>query len=122
MKKEELQQQVLRLSRDVADWLAELTDDDVKQLEDKLDQLVGKLQKDYGWTPARAKRELAAYLDEYSGRTQDLVDQTLDKLNARFHSKNKRKGRGWSKLLWISFALAVGAVAWKFVQPDRTAL
>lgn len=122
MKKEELQKQVVQLSRDVADWLAELTDEDVKQLEGKLDQLVGKLQKDYGWTSARAKRELAAYLDEYSGRTQDLVDQTLDKLNARFHSKEKRKGRGWSRLLWIGFALAVAAAAWKVVQPDDTAL
>lgn len=122
LKKDELQKQVIRLSREVADWLAEMTDEDVQQLEGKLDQLVGKLQKEYGWTAARAKRELAAYLDEYSGRTQDLVDQTLDKLNARFHSRGKRKPSPWGKLLWIGFGVGVAALAWKYIQPNDESL
>ncbi len=123
MKKDELQKQVKRLGHEVADWLADLTEDDVKQLEGRVDQLLGKLQKEYGWTSARAKRELAAYLDEYSGRTQDLVDQTLDKLNARFHSRTKqRKSSGWSKLLWVGFGVGVAAMAWKYIQPGNDTL
>lgn len=118
MKKEDLQKQVIRLGREVAEWLSEMADDDVQQVEGKLDQLVSKLQKEYGWTSTRAKRELAAYLDQYSGRTQDLVDQTLDKLNARFHSRSKRKSSAWSKLLWVGFGVGVAAVAWKLIEPE----
>lgn len=122
MQKDELQKQVTRLGREVADWLSEMAEDDVKQVEGKLDQFVSKLQKDYGWTSARAKRELAAYLDEYSGRTQDLVDQTLDRLNARFHSRNKHKPSPWGKLLWIGYGVGVAALAWKFIQPGNETL
>src|SRR5690606_4415745 len=64
MKKQQgLQTQVMRLGRDVAEWLASLSDDDIKQLESHIDRLLGKLQKEYGWSAARARRELAAYLD-----------------------------------------------------------
>jgi uncharacterized protein YjbJ (UPF0337 family) len=122
MKKEELQKQVIRLGREVTEWLAEMTESDVQQLEGKLDQLVSKLQKDYGWTSTRAKRELAAYLDQYSGRTQDLVDQTLDRLNARFHSRGKRKSSPWGKLLWVGFGVGVAAVAWKMIPPQNDSL
>lgn len=127
MKKDEfqkqVQKQVMQLGRDVADWLSELSEDDVKQLEGKLDQLLGKLQKEYGWTSARAKRELASYLDEYQGRTQDLIDQSLDKLNARFHSRSKKRKSGvWGKLLWVGFGVGVAAVAWQLIQPETDTL
>lgn len=123
MKKQDLQSQVLRLSRDVAEWLASLTEDDIKQLEGKLDQLLGKLQKEYGWSAARARRELAAYLDEYSDQMQDLVDRTLDTLNARFHSRYKRrKPSVWSRLMWVGFGAGVAALAWKYIQPESNTL
>ena len=44
MKKQGLQTQVIRLGRDVAEWLASLTDEDIKKLEGNLDQLLEKLQ------------------------------------------------------------------------------
>jgi uncharacterized protein YjbJ (UPF0337 family) len=117
MKKENLQRQVARLGREVAEWLAEMSEDDLKEFEGKLDQLVTRLQKEYGWTATRAKREVAAYLDDYRERTQAVVDHTLDALNARFHSRAKRKSGGWGRLLWVGFAVAAFAVAWQVIQP-----
>lgn len=123
MKKQGLQTQVIRLGRDVAEWLASLTDEDIKKLEGNLDQLLEKLQKEYGWSAARARRELAAYLDEYSDQIQDLVDQSLDKLNVRFHSRYKRrKPSVWSRLLWVGFGVGVAALAWKYIQPESDTL
>ncbi len=123
MKKQGLQTQVIRLGRDVAEWLASLTDEDIKKLEGNLDQLLEKLQKEYGWSATRARRELAAYLGEYSDQMQELVDQTLDKLNARFHSRYKRrKPSVWSRLMWVGFGVGVAALAWKYIQPESDTL
>jgi uncharacterized protein YjbJ (UPF0337 family) len=120
MMKRELSHQVVKLGRQVGEWLAELTEEDLEKVEHHLDTLVARVQKEYGWSPERAKREVAATLGAYSDRTQAVVDRTLDKLNARFHSKPKaqKPRRGWGgKIFWVAFSAAVAAVAWKVIDP-----
>lgn len=45
----------------------ELTDDELDQLEGKRDQLLGKLQEKYGYTKARAEREINDFLANLEG-------------------------------------------------------
>lgn len=119
-KKVEWQKQVARLGREVGEWLAEMSEENLDELEERLEPLVKRLQKEYGWTAARARKELAAYLDEYGSRTQAIVDRTLDQLNARFHSRHKRKQRRGGRWLWAAFALGVFVVAWQLIRPGES--
>jgi hypothetical protein len=118
MNKEDLQKQITRLGREMGEWLSELGEDELKDIEGRFEQLVEKLQAQYGWTAERAKREITGYLDEYSGRTQEIVDRTLDTLNARLHSRHKRKSGGAGPWLWLAFGVGVFVLAWQFIQPN----
>jgi uncharacterized protein YjbJ (UPF0337 family) len=42
----------------VKEWWGKLTDDDLKQVDGKADQLIGKLQQRYGYTKEQAEKEL----------------------------------------------------------------
>jgi len=42
-----------------------LTDDDLNKIEGKRDQLIGQLQKAYGYKKEEAARELAKFEDEH---------------------------------------------------------
>jgi len=42
----------------VKEWWGKLTDDDLKQIDGKSDQLVGILQQKYGYTKEEAEKEL----------------------------------------------------------------
>jgi uncharacterized protein YjbJ (UPF0337 family) len=44
---------------------AKLTDDDIKLLGGKKDELVGKLQQRYGWEKDQAEREVDTFMDEF---------------------------------------------------------
>lgn len=120
MNKVEWQKQVARLGREVSEWLAEMSEENLDELEERLEPLVKRLQKEYGWTASRARKEVASYLDEYGSRTQAIVDRTLDQLNARLHSRNKRKQRRGGRWLWAVFALGVFVVAWQFIRPGES--
>jgi uncharacterized protein YjbJ (UPF0337 family) len=118
MNQEDIQKKVARLGREVSDWLGNLSEEDLAQIEGKVDQFLGMMQKEYGWTAARAKQELEGYLAQYRGRTQDVVDRTLDSLNARFHSSQKRKKSRAGGWLWLAYAVGVFVVAWQVIQPS----
>ena len=46
----------------VKEWWGDLTDDDLDRTEGKADQLVGLLQKQYGYTKERAQKEYSQRL------------------------------------------------------------
>jgi uncharacterized protein YjbJ (UPF0337 family) len=78
---------------------ARLTDDDVKVIESKLDQVAGLLQERYGYTVERSWDEVTDYISDYSKRTRAMVDDAIDKLPSR---KRKRKSRNRNKImLWV---------------------
>jgi uncharacterized protein YjbJ (UPF0337 family) len=45
------------------EWWGKLTDDELTQVEGKMDKLVGFLQKKYGYTKDQAEREIDARMD-----------------------------------------------------------
>jgi uncharacterized protein YjbJ (UPF0337 family) len=47
----------------VKEWWGELTDDDLDRIEGKRDQLVGALQKRYGWEKDKAENEVTRRFD-----------------------------------------------------------
>jgi uncharacterized protein YjbJ (UPF0337 family) len=47
----------------VKEWWGKLTDDDLEQVEGKADQLIGALQKRYGYTKEQAEKELNERLE-----------------------------------------------------------
>jgi uncharacterized protein YjbJ (UPF0337 family) len=47
----------------VKEWWGELTDDDLQQMDGKADQLIGALQKRYGYTKEEAEKELNSRLE-----------------------------------------------------------
>jgi uncharacterized protein YjbJ (UPF0337 family) len=49
----------------VKEWWGKLTDDDLARINGKRDQLVGALQKRYGYAKEHAQAEIRRRLDEY---------------------------------------------------------
>ena len=47
----------------VKEWWGELTDDDLDRIEGNRDQLVGALQKRYGWAKDKAEDEVTRRFD-----------------------------------------------------------
>lgn len=45
------------------EWWGKLTDDDLERVEGKVDQLIGLLQKKYGYTKEHAEEELNKRLE-----------------------------------------------------------
>lgn len=58
-----------------------LTDDDVYQIDDQIDNMVELLQKRYGHTWEDATAELERYLTDYRDRTQEAITEQLNRLN-----------------------------------------
>jgi uncharacterized protein YjbJ (UPF0337 family) len=52
----------------VKEWWAELTDDDVNQVQGKSERLVGMLQERYGYSRERAQEEIKDRMREYSSQ------------------------------------------------------
>jgi uncharacterized protein YjbJ (UPF0337 family) len=52
----------------VKEWWAELTDDDVNQVQGKSERLVGMLQERYGYSRERAQEEIKERMREYSSQ------------------------------------------------------
>jgi uncharacterized protein YjbJ (UPF0337 family) len=50
----------------VKEWWAELTDDDLNQVEGKSERLVGMLQERYGYSRERAQQEVKERMQEYN--------------------------------------------------------
>ena len=54
----------MQVKGQVRNWWGTLTDDDVKRLTGKTEQLAGVLQERYGWTRERANDEIHRRLHE----------------------------------------------------------
>jgi uncharacterized protein YjbJ (UPF0337 family) len=52
----------------VKEWWAELTDDDVNQVQGKSERLVGMLQERYGYSRERAQEEIKERMREYTSQ------------------------------------------------------
>jgi uncharacterized protein YjbJ (UPF0337 family) len=57
-----------------AKW-GKLTDDDMAKIEGRLDQLVGAVQKRYGYAREEAEREIEAFLDDVQRRLQPQAEE-----------------------------------------------
>lgn len=57
----------------------DLTSDDLKKIEGKRDEMVGLMQKKYGYTKQKAEKEigqaLAGYNDQLQGTAENMYDQ-----------------------------------------------
>ncbi len=62
MNEDILQGQWKQVRGKVKEWWGELTDDDLDRINGQRDQLIGMLQKKYGWNKDRATRELDNHL------------------------------------------------------------
>jgi uncharacterized protein YjbJ (UPF0337 family) len=67
-----------------------LTDDEITQINGKRDQLLGRLQKRYGWEKERAEAELK--------RFEDSLEEDTRKYNREYFREEGRGGeqRGYS--------------------------
>ncbi len=79
---------------------AKLTDDDMRKIDGRLDQVLGLIQERYGYTRQGASDELRHYVEEYGKSTQNLIDDLADKLESR----------GFLRSLWLLIPAAMGAV------------
>ena len=52
-----------------------LTDDDLTAINGKKDQLIGKLQKRYGYVQDRAQREISEWEHSFSDRKRTMVQE-----------------------------------------------
>ncbi|HLF80131.1 MAG TPA: CsbD family protein [Anaerolineales bacterium] len=57
-----------------ARW-GKLTDDDMAKIEGRLDQLVGAVQKRYGYAREEAEREIEVFLDDVQRRLQPQAEE-----------------------------------------------
>lgn len=62
MNKENLKGNWKELHRRVKDWWGQLNDNDLDQIRDRYEPLVGKLQKRYGYTRREAQDEVLKFL------------------------------------------------------------
>lgn len=60
-----------QLQGKVKEKWGELTDDEVKQAEGDLDQLVGLIQERYGYAAAEAKKQVAEFVQSVKSTTND---------------------------------------------------
>ncbi len=62
MNEDILQGQWKQMRGKVKEWWGVLTDDDLDRINGQRDQLIGMLQKKYGWSKDQATRELNDHL------------------------------------------------------------
>ena len=62
MKEDILKSQWTQIRSQIKEWWSVLTDDDLDKINGRRDQLIGMLQKKYGFTEDEATRELDDHL------------------------------------------------------------
>ena len=72
MNKNILQGSWLQLSGELKKQWGKLTDDDLKQIEGQRDRLEGTLRKRYGYTSAKASKEVDNFLEDTESRLTGL--------------------------------------------------
>lgn len=72
MNKDVLQGSWLQLSGELKKQWGKLTDDDLKQIEGQRDKLEGTLRRRYGYTSAKASKEVDNFLQETESRLTGL--------------------------------------------------
>lgn len=79
-----------------------LTDEDVYQIDDQIDNMVELLQKRYGHSWEDATAELEHYLTDYRDRTQEAITEQLNRLN------RQPRVSPWAWALFLIGLVAVG--------------
>jgi uncharacterized protein YjbJ (UPF0337 family) len=72
MNKDVLQGSWLQLSGELKKQWGKLTDDDLKKIEGQRDKLEGILRRRYGYTSAKASKEVDSFLADAEGRLSGL--------------------------------------------------
>jgi uncharacterized protein YjbJ (UPF0337 family) len=67
MKKDVLKGKWKEMKGAIKEKWGKLTDDDLTELEGKEEKLLGLLQKRYGYTEDKAKKEYNDFIDRYKG-------------------------------------------------------
>ena len=57
-----------QLHSEVKEWWGKLTDDDIAEIEGRLDQLAGKLQERYGFSKEETETEIEQFLKDVEAR------------------------------------------------------
>jgi uncharacterized protein YjbJ (UPF0337 family) len=74
MNREVLQGRWLQLSGELKKQWGKLTDDDLKQIEGQRDKLEGILRQRYGYSTAKAEKEVDSFLEDTESRLSGLRD------------------------------------------------
>ncbi len=56
------------LHNDVKEWWAKLTDDDIAQIDGRMDELAAKLQERYGFSKEETETEIEQFLKDVEAR------------------------------------------------------
>lgn len=46
-------------------WWGKLTDDDLKRINGRIEELIGKVQERYGYTKEQAEQEVARFMNQF---------------------------------------------------------
>lgn len=88
MNKNVIQGSWLQLSGELKRQWGKLTDDDLKQIEGQRDKLEGTLRRRYGYSSARASKEVDNFLQDAEGRLsglQKLLKRRVNMAQERAH-------------------------------------
>ena len=93
-----------------AQW-DKLSENDLLDLEDDLDKMVGLFQKRYGYNRENALESLGHFVDEYRGRAQDLVAEGLDYVRPQAKKAKQKELATSSRVSAVAIASLVMTLA-----------
>ena len=88
---------------EVKERWSKFNDDDLGQIEGKLDELVSLVQEKYGHNREQATQQVERFLSEYKAKLQDASGNILAQLN-------QVRKVNW----WIAVAVALGLLVFVF--------
>lgn len=113
MNRELLETQWIQIREVIRDKFSSLTDEDIRQINGRYDQLIAKLQQKYGYTRDEAEEKVRSW------NYDRLATSQRGSTNNDYNSNVKRDD--WSLLKWIlALGIPLLLLALYFLNPDRT--
>lgn len=78
MNKDEFSGQWKTIKGQVKEQWGKLTDDDITRIEGKRDQLLGAIQKRYGYDKERAEQELSTWEEGFHSTEEPFVEEDIE--------------------------------------------
>ena len=73
MKKDRFERQWEQVRGEVRGWLGKFTDDDLDKVAGKFDVFIGLLWEKYGYSRARAVKEIEQHVAEYDAQRKNRI-------------------------------------------------